>query len=274
MADFKTTLKENSEIVERELLKYLNFHDEKLEIIYDAMRYATLDGGKRIRPFLVIEFCKMYGGSIEAALPFACALEMIHCYSLVHDDLPCMDNDGYRRGKLSTHKKYGEANGVLCGDALLTYAFNVAAQNEFVDSASIKNAVIALSDYAGANGMIGGQILDMLGESEKLDYETFLRMDELKTGCLMRCAAILGCYAAGMKSTTVAEKYAYNIGLAFQMIDDILDKDTDENKVTFLSFMNEKEVKDKAKALLDEAKSIVDSEELKLLCDYLLDRKS
>ena len=221
-----------------------------------------------------MEFCKMYGGRNEAVLPFACALEMIHCYSLIHDDLPCMDNDDYRRGKLTSHKKFGEANALLAGDALLTYAFEVAGKNENVPYEKRVEAVITLAENAGAEGMIGGQVLDLIGEKEKFDYDTLLRMNTLKTGKLIKTACLLGCIAAGKKDTANAEKYAYNVGLAFQIIDDILDMGTEENKTTFLSFMTAEEAYKKAKELLKEAKTLVDSEELISLCDYLLDRKS
>lgn len=270
--DIKKRLADNSALFEENLIGYLDKNDEKFGILYDAMRYSVLGGGKRIRPFLVLEFCRMYGGDDRAALPFACALEMIHCYSLIHDDLPCMDDDEYRRGKLTCHKKFGEANALLAGDALLTYAFEVAASNEYADSKQIVKAVRYLAECAGPDGMVGGQVLDLIGETVKYDRETLTDMNRRKTGRLIRCACVLGCIAAGKDDYTAALQYADGIGLAFQVIDDILDEGTEDNKTTYLTFMNRDDAKKYASELSDSAAKAVDSEVLRELADYLVQR--
>lgn len=273
MEDFKARLGADAALMEKKLEEYLSSEEADLKKLYDAMRYSVLDGGKRIRPFLAIEFCRMNGGDDRTVLPFAAALEMIHCYSLVHDDLPCMDNDDYRRGKYSTHRAFGEAEAVLAGDALLTYAFEVASSNAYASDLQVREAVGELAFCAGGRGMVGGQILDLEGERVRPDYGSFIRMNELKTGRLIRCGAVLGCIASG-GDRKAAEKFAYNVGLAFQITDDILDEGTDENKTTFLSFMTVGEAREKAALLLDEAKETVDSVYLKKLCDYLLVRNN
>lgn len=246
-------LRENSELTEHALQGYLAANDKKIQVLLDAERYAVLGGGKRIRPTLVLEFCRLFGGSDKAALPFACAVEMIHSYSLIHDDLPCMDNDELRRGKLTCHKAFGEANALLAGDALLTYAFEITAQNKGVSDAGAADAVVALAKAAGSFGMVGGQIIDMLGERESLNFEVLLRLHRLKTGALIRVSALLGCMAAGLGKddikTHAALGYAEKVGLAFQIVDDVLDvtgnesllgkkcgKDAAHNKTTFITY--------------------------------------
>lgn len=270
-------LTDNAKHIESALKDYLSKTDDKYGILYDAMRYSALGGGKRIRPFLTLEFCRLYGGSDAAAVPFACALEMIHTYSLIHDDLPCMDNDDYRRGRLTSHKKFGDANALLAGDALLTYAFEVAVSNKAVSLETALEAVRILSVNAGAEGMVGGQQLDLLGEHEPFDYNTLLRMNTLKTGRLICAACLLGCIAAGQKDTTKALYYSERIGMAFQIIDDILDDGEEDNKTTFLTFMSRDKARQIAETLTFEACGILDdtegSETLRMFALYLLDRK-
>jgi geranylgeranyl diphosphate synthase, type II len=272
-----TALTNNALNIETALKNYLLKTDTQYGILYDAMRYSVLGGGKRIRPFLTLEFCRLYGGSDEAALPFACAIEMIHTYSLIHDDLPCMDNDDYRRGQLTSHKKFGEANALLAGDALLTYAFEVTVSNKAVSPDTALKAVRILAVNAGTEGMVGGQQLDLLGEHESFDYDMLLRMNSLKTGRLIRAACLLGCLAAGQKDTSKALYYAERIGLAFQITDDILDDGEEDNKTTFLTFMSRDKARQTAERLTFEACGILDdtegSETLRLLALYLLDRK-
>ena len=212
-------------LINATLFDYLAINDTDYQTVADAMQYSVEIGGKRLRPILVLEFCKMCRGNISDALPFACALELIHTYSLVHDDLPCMDNDDYRRGKESCHKKYGEANAVLAGDALLTYAFQIASDAGVSDHTIVKSTR-ALSNYAGIYGMIGGQTLDLENEdSSDITVARLEETDKLKTGALIRCACELGCNAAGAnnKQYEAAKNYAENLGLAFQIVDDILD---------------------------------------------------
>lgn len=200
--------------------------------IYDAMNYSLMAGGKRIRPVLTLETCRMCGGDVEAALPFACAVEMIHTYSLIHDDLPCMDDDDLRRGKPTNHKVYGEATAVLAGDALLTAAFEMLAEHRGgLDSARVLEAMDCLSHAAGAAGMIGGQVLDMEGEERRLSLKELELMQSLKTGALISAAAEMGCILAGGSDgqRQAVKTYAQCIGRAFQVRDDMLDvTSTDE----------------------------------------------
>lgn len=270
-------LTNNTIQIESALSTYLSKTDNQYGILYDVMRYSTLGCGKRIRPFLTLEFCRLYGGCDNTALPFACAVELIHTYSLIHDDLPCMDNDDYRRGRLTAHKNFGEANALLAGDALLTYAFEIAASNKEVTPESALEAVRILALSAGAEGMVGGQQLDLIGEHVPFEYDTLLRMNMLKTGRLIRSACLLGCIAAGQKETEKAEYYADRIGLAFQIVDDILDDGQEDEKTTFLTFMNHDKARQTAEKLTIEACDILDgikgSETLTMLALYLLGRK-
>ena len=200
--------------------------------LLEAMRYSLLAGGKRIRPVLVLEFCRVCGGDWKKALPFAAALEMIHTYSLIHDDLPCMDNDDYRRGRLTNHKVYGEANAVLAGDALLTAAFRFAASAD-VAPEQVVRAVGTLSLCAGEFGMVGGQVLDLEGEQKQCCAEEIMEIHRLKTGALIEAGCTLGVLAAGGSDAQLqaAKTYASGIGLAFQLRDDILDVTGDSRKL-------------------------------------------
>lgn len=223
--------------------------------LFQAMRYSLLAGGKRIRPALVLEFCGLCGGDQEAALPFACAIEMIHTYSLIHDDLPCMDNDGMRRGKPSNHVVFGEAQALLAGDSLLTMAFETMLSPESVKAAGAERASAAagvLARAAGAYGMAGGQAIDLMSEGQRIPMETLQKMDECKTGALIRAAAKMGCVLAGAEEQYLraADEYAAAIGFAFQIVDDILDvegnaealgkpvgSDTENEKSTYVSLL-------------------------------------
>ena len=214
--------------------------------LIEGMRYSLLAGGKRLRPVFVLDFCRMCGGDIADALPFAAAVEMIHTYSLIHDDLPCMDNDDYRRGKLTNHKVFGEALAVLAGDALLTSAFNKIAQSK-LDAEIRINAIGVLSECAGELGMVGGQVLDIQAEQRLCSAEEVLNIHTGKTVALIRAACVLGVLAG--KGTTeqisAASDFAFHLGLAFQIRDDMLDVignqetlgkavGTDGNKNTFV----------------------------------------
>lgn len=192
--------------------------------LFDAMRYSLLAGGKRLRPIFVLDFCRMCGANWESALPFAAAVEMVHTYSLIHDDLPCMDNDDYRRGRLTNHKVYGEATAVLAGDALLTATFTYLSKAPF--SAEIRiRAVEILSECAGELGMVGGQVLDMQSEKRQCTEQEVLDIQSRKTGALIRAACMLGVLAGGgsEEQLTAAGKFADHLGLAFQIRDDMLD---------------------------------------------------
>ena len=262
-------------------------------VLDESARYSLLAGGKRVRPALVLEFCRLFGGQIDAALPFAAAVEMIHTFSLIHDDLPCMDDDDLRRGRPTNHKVYGEANALLAGDALALDAFGVVAANTAVSAETRAEAVRLLSLAAGGAGMVRGQIIDMFGEAHDLTYEELLTLHRNKTGALIRVSAQLGCLAAGCAvgspEMTAAEGYAERIGLAFQVIDDVLDVtstpealgksvggDAEHHKNTFLSFSTVPEAQAYAEALTKEAVALLDPyagrERLQALAAYLAAR--
>lgn len=226
---------------------YGRFQDEPHSILFDAMQYSLLAGGKRLRPIFAFEFCRMCGGDWEKALPFAAAVEMIHTYSLIHDDLPCMDNDDYRRGRLTNHKVYGEAMAVLAGDALLTDAFCVAATAQLPKPQDMAFAISVLSECAGSLGMVGGQVLDILSEERECTEDDVLAIQSRKTGALINAACVLGAIAgdATEEQLDAAATFAGALGLAFQIRDDMLDVigtqeemgkgvGTDETKNTFV----------------------------------------
>ncbi len=212
------------ELINEALEKYMPESDD---VVTEAMKYSVRNGGKRIRPMLVLEFCKSCGGDVNKALPFACAVEMIHTYSLIHDDLPCMDDDDYRRGKPSCHIAFGEANALLAGDSLLTLAFQTVA-NADLEAGLVVKATKELAKAAGILGMVGGQVLDLQNENKALTVSDLEKIDNLKTGELIRISCVLGCLAANAQDKIPsAEKYAKGIGLAFQIIDDVLDVTSD-----------------------------------------------
>ena len=194
--------------------------------IYDAMNYSLLAGGKRLRPVLTLECCRLCGGTDTQALSLACAVEMIHTYSLIHDDLPCMDDDDLRRGKPTNHMVYGEATAVLAGDGLLTAAFETALDAAaHLPAQRVVEAAQTLAGAAGAAGMVGGQVLDMAGEGRALALDEIEELQRLKTGSLIAAAAELGCIAAGgsEEQRAAVGTYAEKLGLAFQIRDDMLD---------------------------------------------------
>ena len=226
---------------------YGRFADEPQNKLFEAMRYSLLAGGKRLRPIFAYEFCRMCGAPWQKAAPFAAAVEMIHTYSLIHDDLPCMDNDDLRRGKPTNHKVYGEALAVLAGDALLTDAFSVAATAQISGSA-MADAIGVLSECAGSLGMVGGQVLDIMSEERILSEQEVLDIQSRKTGALIRAACAMGVLAGGGSDAQfdAACQFAAGLGLAFQIRDDMLDVignasemgkavGVDTNKNTFVS---------------------------------------
>ena len=192
--------------------------------LFDAMRYSLLAGGKRLRPIFVFDFCRMCGGDWKAAAPFAAAVEMVHTYSLIHDDLPCMDNDDFRRGRLTNHKVYGEATAVLAGDALLTSAFLFLTKASCSSEQKLR-AVEVLSLCAGELGMVGGQMLDMQSEKRRCTKQEILDIQNRKTGALIRAACMLGVLAGNGtdEQLAAAGSFASHLGLAFQIRDDMLD---------------------------------------------------
>lgn len=291
MCDLKLRVEQNAEAVENALQNF--FNARKDTTLYKAMEYSTMCGGKRIRPFLTLEFCRMLGGSEAAAMPYASALEMIHTFSLIHDDLPCMDNDDLRRGKPTNHKVFGEAPALLAGDALVFSAFECALSNAHASAESNLLAAYELAVASGAEGMCHGQMIDIESEGKSLSFEELLKLHANKTGALLRVAAKLGVIAAGGSSADLAaaDTYGAGIGLAFQIIDDILDRygseemlgkpigsDQKNVKTTFLTFMNAEEAFAYAKKISDEAceaiRGYAGSEILCELAEYLLNRKS
>ena len=224
------TFKERSDryrqFIEQYLADYINqFADEPQKQLFDAMGYSLLAGGKRLRPIFVFDFCRMCGGDWKNAAPFAAALEMIHTYSLIHDDLPCMDNDDFRRGRPTNHKVYGEGIAVLAGDALLTDAFALAASAALPDPKQLSLAISTLAENAGSLGMVGGQVLDIMSEERELNEQEVIDIQSRKTGALINAGCILGVIAGGGSEEQIqaAASFAGLLGLAFQIRDDMLD---------------------------------------------------
>ncbi|MGN0485626.1 MAG: polyprenyl synthetase family protein [Acutalibacteraceae bacterium] len=229
------TLDEYAEMMNRYLDGVLTECDFGEDTVHRAMHYSLANGGKRIRPVLVLEFCRICGGDVQKALPFAAAIEMVHTYSLIHDDLPCMDNDAFRRGKPSCHVAFGEEYALLAGDGLLTAAFGVIADSDQAkeNPAAALKALSLLSSLAGANGMIGGQVVDLKNEDRQCDLDDLEKMDRLKTGALIKCSALLGAVCAGADEAKMnaAALFAEKLGHAFQIVDDILDVTGDEKEL-------------------------------------------
>jgi geranylgeranyl diphosphate synthase, type II len=267
--DLKTYLGARQKIVEAALEESIPVvYPEK---IYNAMRYSLLAGGKRLRPILCLATCELTGGTIDMAMPTAVALEMIHTMSLIHDDLPAMDNDDYRRGKLTNHKVYGEDIAILAGDGLLAYAFEyVAIHTKNVQPENLLKVVARLGHAVAATGLVGGQVVDLECEGVKdvsIDTLTFIHTH--KTGALLEASVLSGAYLTGA-STEVLDRlsrYSRNIGLAFQIVDDVLDitatqeelgktagKDLKAEKVTYPSLWGIEESRRQAQNLIDEAK--------------------
>ena len=287
-------LKQNAAIVNAALEKYLDLSDADYDILLESMRYSLLSGGKRIRAFLTLEFFRLFNKNkngaeenLEIVLPAACAVEMIHTYSLIHDDLPCMDDDDLRRGLPSNHKKFGEATALLAGDALLTYAFNIIADSQFLTDDKKIKIISELSRAAGHSGMIGGQVMDInflsAEKAENKDADIsgitdiirLIKTYTLKAGNLIIAAARAGCIAGGAseEETDKAMNYAKNIGLAFQVIDDILDgQDSFAEPYEYA-----KKLTAEAVANLEELKKTnvnSDTKTLEVFAEYLLERKN
>lgn len=217
---------EYREYIENYLERHFSrFDSEPQKILFDSMKYSLLAGGKRLRPIFAFEFCRLCGGDWKTAAPFAGAIEMIHTYSLIHDDLPCMDNDDYRRGRLTNHKVYGEAIAVLAGDALLTDAFALASTAQLPNPVDMALAIGVLSENAGSLGMVGGQVLDILSDERECSEQEVLDIQSRKTGALINAACVLGTIAggAGEEQIKAAAGFAGCLGLAFQIRDDMLD---------------------------------------------------
>lgn len=279
-------------VIENKLNELLPESGERYSSAVNAMRYSLLSGGKRIRPILLLEFYSLFGGRAEGALNFAAAIEMIHTYSLIHDDLPCMDNDDMRRGKPSCHKAFGYDTALLAGDALLTHAFFAAANAADIPPERVSRAISVLGQKAGIYGMVGGQVMDLDFEKNGANGEELTAMYIKKTSCLLEAAAMCGAVLAGADEETVkkTEEYAENLGLAFQITDDILDCTADEKtlgkpigsdkkngKTTFVTLLGLDGAKQKAALLTKKAEDILngfsgDTSYLKELTEYLLNR--
>ncbi len=221
---FEQILADDIEVIEKTIkLDYGNEFIQKN--VVEAAQYALSAGGKRIRPVLVLEFCKACGGKAENAESAAAAIEMIHTFSLIHDDLPCMDNDDYRRGKPSCHKAYGEAIALLAGDLLENKAFEIISNDKLINAETKVKLISVLSRYVGEYGMIGGQVIDIENVGKPISAELMEKMDILKTGALLNAAVKMGCICADAdeEKLTAAGKYADSLGMAFQIVDDILD---------------------------------------------------
>lgn len=295
--DFQKRIKENAQITEKALSEKLDLIKkdgayEKFSLLEESMRYSLMAGGKRLRPCLVIEFAKLFGASTCHCIDYACAIEMIHTFSLIHDDMPCMDNDELRRGKPTNHMVYGEATALLAGDALLAFAFETIESKALSDRQNFL-AAKTLAHHTGVCGMCAGQHIDLQSEGKKIDAETLETLHAKKTGALIKCACALGCIAAGKYSGTEefsdAFEYAEKIGLAFQIADDILDVSGDEKKLgkkcgsdekeeknTYVTLFGIEKAKEMAQNLCDDAKKIIEKYEnnefLCALADFIIYR--
>ncbi|RDY24841.1 polyprenyl synthetase family protein [Romboutsia maritimum] len=293
--DFKQALKERANYIEDLLKKYMPKEEGYQKTIMEAMNYSLEAGGKRLRPILTLEACKVVGGNEEDVIAFAVAIEMIHTYSLIHDDLPALDNDDLRRGRPTNHKVYGESMAILAGDALLNYAFEVMLSNSInkEDSNKYLCAINEIAKSSGIYGMIGGQVVDVQSENvqiskDKLDFIHLNKTAAIIIGC-MRAGAIIG--GANDEQLEEITKYAKNIGLSFQIVDDILDivgdeaklgkkvgSDIENHKSTYPSLLGLDKSKEIARSLIDEAKLSISklSEETELLdglADYIIARE-
>ena len=293
--EYEEKIQKTAADVKRMLAQYLQTDGGAYDAVKKAMAYSANAGGKRIRPVLCTAFAELFGGSYEQALPLACAVEMVHTYSLIHDDLPCMDNDDYRRGRPSCHKQYGEATALLAGDGLLTLAFFVIAQSPEqtgADPVHCQRVCRELAQKAGMDGMIGGQVMDLANEHQSVTAEILTQTDALKTSALLEAACRMGAIVAGASEDDVhtAGEYAYHLGIAFQIVDDILDvtgkedergkpvgSDAASGKSTFVSLLT----LDGARALaqkytgraLAALKRLPDSGFLQALTEELLSRR-
>lgn len=277
------TANEYKKLVDSKLSEFFNPSGMSYDGLLESMHYSLTAGGKRIRPALVLEFCRISGGDVEKALPVACAIEMLHTYSLIHDDLPCMDNDDLRRGKPTNHVVYGECTATLAGDALQAEAFGTIARSELPAENKIA-CVEILADAVGSDGMCAGQYLDMVGESKRLTEEELDDINSRKTGALLIAACHMGVAAAGGSGEMLeaAAHYGACVGAAFQIRDDILDvistseelgkpigSDAQEHKNTYMALLGESKCMEMIEKLTNQAKSALCGafDDTKFLCD-------
>lgn len=289
--EFEEILKNDIKMVEKAIIDFLPVCEYGQDEVAEAMKYSLSNGGKRLRPVFCMEFANCLGLQKENALPFACAIEYIHTYSLIHDDLPCMDDDDYRRGKPSCHKMFGETTALLAGDALLTHAFKIATDAE-LSSEKIVKAVTLLSKQSGVEGMIGGQVLDLKYEKENPNLSQLLSVHKLKTSALIELSCLLGCVAAGANEEQMkaASKFANDLGVAFQIKDDILDvigdaeklgkpigSDASNDKTTYVSLVGldkaQEDVEELTKSAISMLSNFENTDFLKTLSNKLVYRE-
>jgi geranylgeranyl diphosphate synthase type II len=296
--DFDRYLKERAALVERALAECVAESDGPASRLFEAMRYSLMAGGKRLRPVLALAACEAVGGTLDRAMGIACAIEMIHTYSLVHDDLPCMDDDDLRRGRATNHKVYGEAIATLAGDGLLTDAFKVLARSaastqRALPAQAVLDTVAELADAAGSAGMVGGQVIDLLGEGRPIDLSELEHLHGKKTGALFVAAACGGARLGGATAGQLASmrEYARALGLAFQVIDDLLDveastedmgkrtnKDEARGKATYPALIGVERSRDLARELIGKAQAALGAfdhraDPLRLLAAFAVERK-
>lgn len=290
----KQRLDKYCEEIERHLMSFTAERPHLREVLQEAMEYSLMAGGKRLRPVLMLEFCRMCGGDFEKYYDIACTIEMIHTFSLIHDDLPCMDNDDYRRGKPSCHKAFPENIALLAGDALNTLAFEVISDNALngvIDPKAAVMLISVLSKAVGVNGMIGGQVIDLESEGKDISLDTLNVLQENKTGALIEAACVMGVVLSGrLDMIGQAAAYASALGRAFQIVDDILDvtstfeelgkpigSDSEQNKITYVSLLGLDRSYAEAEKLTQQALLLLDGFEdngfLKDLTEKLLSRR-
>ncbi len=295
MPDLKLALKAEAESVDQVIDMLLEEPEGPEAQVVKAMRYSALGGGKRVRPFLVMMSSRLFNVSEQSALRVAAALEMVHCYSLIHDDLPAMDDDDLRRGRPTCHIEFDEATAILAGDALLTRAFEVLADEETHPSPSVRCQLVSeLAKASGMNGMVGGQMIDLMAEKRELDIPEITRLQRLKTGALIvfacKAGAILG-KAEELKRHAL-RNYGHDLGLAFQIADDLLDveaseeetgkkvgKDAERGKATFVSLLGVERAREQAHILSEQACKHLDvfdskTELLRAMAQYVVNRRS
>ena len=295
MSAFSETIKETAGLVEEALDQFLPSSEGPLGRVADAMRWGALDGGKRLRPFLVVAAADIFGAPRARSVRVGCAVEMIHCYSLIHDDLPAMDDSDLRRGRPSVHKKYDDATAILAGDALLTQAFEILAEDATHPDGDVRCAIaLELARASGKAGMVGGQMIDIYAEQKSFDLAGVTQLQRLKTGALIRFSAVAGgIVGEGTKDDVAAlAAYSEDLGLAFQIVDDILDatsdaealgkpagQDAEMDKATFIKLLGMDGAKSKAAELVECCKAHLDrfgekAGPLKGAADFVFERKN
>lgn len=296
MSTFQTSLREGACLIEQALETYLPVDKQDFDcILRESMRYSTLGGGKRLRGYLTLTFCNLWGGKAEDALPYAAGLEMIQAFSLIHDDLPCMDDDILRRGKPTNHVVYGEATALLAGDALALLAPGVLASNPHCTPEQNLRAVAVLAEKSGGWGMCGGQQIDLQSENKQIGRDELEALVAKKCGALFEAACVLGCIAAGgdEEATEISRQFGLYTGIAFQIADDLLDlhadaavlgktpgKDEKSGKSTFCSLLGEEGARAYMLSLIRKAKELLcpfpagaAKTALEELCDFIVSRK-